>query len=239
MLKNPTKILKYKSKILSVEFIGIPGSGKTYLADNLCKKKWFSKRSLSTRDFGIIRTYCRYFFILIKYSPEIIKILSQTFNANNKMTIMLLKWRLRLMFRLFIIADRRKSRVLGNNNYVTVLDQGVIQSIGSCIMSGLVIQNELMLKLIKDCAITSDNCIVIFHNADLSTAINSVYSRKEQNLPSIKMFDKHELIEYYKKMSTILENIVTLLEVEKFKVVKTFRNNNVSLSIEEITKSIY
>lgn len=223
---------------INLEFIGLPGSGKTFIASKLSSELNVKVSKLEKENRAILINYFYYSLVIIKNCFQIYRIMLNSNIFDLKTPYKIKKWRIFLLIRFFILIDRKKRQSKKVTEEIIVLDQGVVQSICSCRMSGLNIDSKIFLKAIEETGMNANKHIVVIHNSKLETAISSVYNRRNQVLPIIKNFDAHEVSNYFQRMQKIFIDIERQLKIVGIKTIHTNRDNKVDESLDILLSQI-
>lgn len=221
-----------------IEFIGLPGSGKTYLANQICDLQAYTRVNFSKRSAGPIRSFFRYSFILISASIGIIGTLARSgfFHQRDKHGVKV--WQIKLLMRLHILADRNRARMKPNLESPLVLDQGVMQSMVSCRMAGLAISENYATKLLTKAGISPINRLVVLHGASAETSLQSAQNRAGNKLPVLDRFKNEDLREKFDHYLSAIGWMSNLLERNCYTIVRTYRQDATGLNIERILSAL-
>ena len=227
----------FETTIDVIEFMGLPGSGKTFLANELGQRCSFPLFNINSRRSGPLKAYFRYSFLVLKFAPLIVRILFRTVKRNIRTMTPIKVLELKNLVRLFIHVDRLQSR--GDSDKGTrILDQGIFQTICAGEMAGLLFAKSAILLLLKKVGYGPGSCLVVFHKAELIKALQSIYERTDQIWPMIEGRNKHEVSQCLDRFKKSLISLESLLKLQGFSIVNTYRDDEVSVSLGKITREL-
>lgn len=221
-----------QNKFLYIEFIGLPGAGKTTtLKEILGILESDGYNIISNNNFQLKNSKNLFFFNkVLKYMKMCIKYILITFAAMiyslnikpfNKESMLRA---LRLPYKIGIINDACHYASI-NNTDIIILDQGIIQDLWSLSVTGKLPREKMISFLIKRILVKTYISQVVFFQIDSSTAMQRIINRPTFN----SRFDKIPLPglkSLLKEKEAHLNKIINELEKNNVKVFKVDAINN-------------
>lgn len=214
-----------------IEFFGLPGSGKTYISQRLCEADPATE-GLNAKPMGISRgnggklsksvTYAR---AVMRHAALALRIAGRSWRGT-KTTLSIRRWQVRLLLRLFILVDRRRLAASAKGPGIWVLDQGVLQSLVSCTMTGLKFEDAEIIRILECAGYDRLECLFVLHHADLQLALDGVYGERDNVLPARARFPREELGRYFQTAIEAMNHYGAVLEKAGWRVITTWRDDD-------------
>lgn len=221
-----------------IEFVGIPGSGKSYLAKYLSADPGFTTLRLVARTEGRAAAYLRYARLFAQASGDIVHTLIGSGVFSRSEPRKMRRWRLKLLLRCIVLANRIGCQVRPGSAQTLVLDQGLLQSLLSCRMAGLKMRPEMVDRLLAQGGTLPDTRLVVLHTATLEVAMSSVQTRTNNQLPALAMFEGLELQRLFARYQEAFAWITALLNERAYTTLHTNRGDPTDHSLARLRAAV-
>jgi|SRR5690625_1534259 len=208
-----------------IEFVGLPGSGKTYLTNLLCKDGKF----IISEQPDITYLYRIKCILRIFKSRILIFYLFKIFISFNNINLKLKRFK-----SLIFLSDYKNQ-----TNKMIVYDQHLIQNL-------VALQNVLKCRLgkkelssiIKVFKLPINNTIFVYNNVQIDVVLSRFNNRRNSDIHNktlLDFFDGKELLNELSKLQEITTETLTHLNDLQFKIIEL----NSKFDIEQLKDNLY
>ena len=207
-----------------VEFVGIPGSGKSYLSERLCTYAGLEATNFMSRSEGRAIAMARYGLLFARFGGAIMQTIWRSGFLFRAAPIKRRLWQLKLLLRAIVLADRVGRRARPRDGATIVLDQAVWQSLMSCRMAGLEFAPATISALLGISQTRPARRMIVLHTVDAKTAKTSAAKRQDNQLPALAKFGEAEVDKIFANYDRAFTWVVDEIHARGFAVVQTFRS---------------
>ncbi|MFK8035740.1 MAG: hypothetical protein AB8B94_16510 [Hyphomicrobiales bacterium] len=217
-----------------IEFVGIPGSGKSFLTNHLSAGSDFATLNFMSRTEGRLAAYLRYAGLGARMFGDIMRTLKQSGTFSRSKPEKIRRWQLKLLLRAVVLADRIGREVRPGSTRIQVLDQGVLQSLLSCRMAGIYMDRRMVDRLLTQARTLPDTRLVLLHAASSDIAMSSIQTRLDNQLPALTMFDGIELQALFARYQEAFGWIEAELHNRNYSTLRTDRADPTEYTLSRI-----
>ena len=233
-----SKSLTTSQNPLVVEFVGLPGSGKTTLSNLVASqleakgikivsreeilKQWHQKKALS-KLFKLFTFNSNQWNVLrnsLTFAAQVKPINLQSFLQAGKV---------------FVNVKRNDDVVRAGNCQIILLEQGLLQEVWSVVITGSLPQLSYPMRTMT--ALFDNRLIAIVNcKLDLNTAVSRIKNRprKKKKDSYFDLMDSKQVYDLLTKYFPYLQEIVNWVQTEKFPILEV----DGSLTVEENSEKI-
>lgn len=210
-----------------IEFIGLPGSGKTFLSKTLCDVEGFERATIKKVT---LKKRISYFISKIRYRvfwSFFFKILVSKNNLSDSY---------RRLYGLILLDPYLK-----NSNTVNVYDQHLLQYLVSFYMvTGIKPEFRDIVDLAKYYKMPK-SIIIVYINPDLNHVLRRFKERKNSLNHNETLLDKlndEDLFDYMNKLKALNENLLESILPLQFKVIEYKEPQRFDFLLKELKREI-